>query len=292
MIRSMTGFGLGEAEEGGVSVRAEARSVNHRHLQLKTRLPHEWSELEPELEALTRTLLTRGAVTLTVHMTRSAQALPYAIDETVALNYRRALSRFAQAHGLEDALSLGELVQLPGVVAAGADPGRHEREAKLVLAAARRALERLVEARGEEGARTALDVARQLDQLEAVRAQVATRMPQVVERHHQALKRRVGELLGDPARVSEADLARELALLADRMDVSEELERLGSHLVQARSLLERGGEVGRRFDFLVQELFREANTLGSKCNDAEVGHAVIELKATIERIREQVQNLE
>lgn len=292
MIRSMTGFGLGEAEEGGVSVRVEARSVNHRHLQLKTRLPHEWSELEPELESLARTLLARGAVTVTVHVTRAAQAVSYAIDETVALRYRHALSRFAQEHGLVDALSLGELVQLPGVVSTGVDPERHEREGRLVLAAARRAVERLVEARGEEGGRTAADVARQLDQLEAVRAQVVERMPKVVQRHHQALQRRLAELLGEPTRVAETDLARELALLADRMDVSEELERLGSHLVQARSLLARGGEVGRRFDFLVQELFREANTLGSKCNDAEVAHAVIELKATIERIREQVQNLE
>lgn len=292
MILSMTGFGLGESEQEGVSVRVEARSVNHRHLQTKTRLPLEYSELEPELEALTRKLLTRGAVTLTVHVARGSQAANYAIDAQVALRYRSALSHFAKQHGLTDELSLGELVQLPGVVASSVDPALHERELKLVLEASERALQALIAARAEEGARTAADVLRQLDVLEGIQADIARLMPKVVERQHQALQRRVAELLGDAARVPEADLARELALLADRMDVSEELERLASHLVQARSLFERGGEIGRRFDFLVQELLREANTLGSKCNDAEVAHAVIEIKATIERIREQVQNLE
>lgn len=292
MIRSMTGFGLGQAEQGGINARVEVRSVNHRYLQLKTRLPAEFGELEPELELLAKKRLARGAVTLTVHVARTSAAATYAVDEDVALRYRRVLTRFAKQHGLSDALSLGELVQLPGVVAPASDPSRHGREARLVLHAAKEAFERLLQARAEEGARTAEDIAKHLQVLERLRARIQKRMPKVVHRHREQLVRRVAELVGPAAQVSAADLARELAVLADRMDVGEELERLGSHLVQARTLLERGGEVGRRLDFLSQELFRECNTLGSKCNDAVVAHDVIELKATVERIREQVQNLE
>ena len=292
MIRSMTGFGLGEADQGGVHVRVEARSVNHRYLQIKTRLPSEFGELEPDLEVLAKKKLSRGVVSLVVHVARDAAASAYSIDEEVALRYRKALSRFAKQHGMSEELSLGELVQLPGVVAPSADPARHERETKLVLRASKAAIERLIEARGEEGMRTAADLTKHFGALERVVARITKRMPLVVKRHHEALTKRVDELAGSKVQVGEADLARELAVLADKMDVTEELERLASHLVQGRGLLEKGGEVGRRLDFLVQELFRESNTIGSKCNDAEVAHEVIEAKSIIERIREQVQNLE
>lgn len=292
MIRSMTGFGLGELEQDGVTVRVEARSLNHRYLQLKLRLPSEYSELEPELDSLVKKRLARGSVSLVFHITRTAAAASYSIDEEVALRYRRALSRFAREHGLDDELSLADLVQLPGVVSQSADPAQHEREARLLLGAAEQALGRLVEARGEEGERTAADLAKHLSALEEVVLRVEQRMPVVVKEHFEGLLRRVADLFEPGRGVDPADLTRELAVLADRMDVSEELARLASHLVQARDLLARGGEVGRRFDFLVQELFREANTIGSKCNDAALAHEVIELKTMIERIREQVQNLE
>jgi uncharacterized protein (TIGR00255 family) len=288
----MTGFGLSEAGGDGLDVRVEIRSVNHRFLQVRHRLPGELADLEPRLEAKIRKRIARGALSVHVHLTRTTAPESVSLNADVARRYRREITRLAGAVGLADDVGMEALLQLPGVVGAQADEGRRGREARVVLRACEEALDSLETSREAEGARMETDLRKHLAAIERVARRIDKRMPAVVKRHMKALRSRVADLLGSASDVPASDLVRELALLADRFDVSEEVTRLFSHLEEADAILNRGGGVGRKLDFLVQEFNREANTVGSKCNDAGVAHDVVTLKTSIERLREQVQNIE
>lgn len=292
MIRSMTGFGAAAVLDGAFSVRVEARSVNHRFLQVKTRLPSELAHLEGELEGVVKKALERGVVTLHVAVERAASARVAKLDEGVARAYRDQLQALAKALGIAADVQLETLIELPGVVASPDPSTEVEHEAKLVEQAVRGALAKLVTMREAEGRSLLADMQKQKDGIRALVAKIEERMPKVVVEHHAALQKRVDQLLGGRDVVKQADLARELALLAERMDVSEELTRLTSHLGQLDALLAKEKPVGRELDFLVQEFLREANTIGAKCSDATIAHTVVELKTLIERLREQVQNVE
>ena len=286
----MTGFGSAARERGGVAVRVEIRSVNHRHLQSKLRLPSELAHLESQLEAVLRKRLHRGSVSATVRVEREGVAAAARIDRGLLAAYREETQDLAGELGL-DPPSLAELLGLPGVIeppaieAEGADFGR------ILLQSVEAATRELVKMREDEGGALAADLDRSATAIEKVVARIARRAPTIVRSHQKNLARRVSELAGQAA-VSSTDLAREIALLADRLDVSEELTRLESHLSQLRKLLAKGGAVGRKLDFLAQEFLREANTIGSKGSDARLAHDVVELKTQIERLREQVQNVE
>ena len=288
----MTGFGAASLEEGGCSVRVEVRSVNHRFLQVKSRLPAELSGLDGEVEAGVRKKAKRGAFTVTVQLARAKEASFAAINAQAARQYARALEQLAGDLGLAGGVRLEDLLQLPGVVESNRDDVERAGETKRVLRALAQALEALIAMRRKEGEALAADLAKHVTALRKLVARIGRRMPVVVQRHHANLRRRVDELLAGRNAVSEADLAREVAVIADRLDIAEELSRLESHLDQLGSLLERGGALGRQLDFLVQELLREVNTVGSKCNDAQVAHWVVEAKTRVERMREQVQNVE
>jgi len=288
----MTGFGSAALEHKGLSVRVEIRSVNHRHLQTKTRLPGELAFLESQVEAAVKKRLHRGSTTVYVGVKRVATSGTVSLDADLAERYQELLTKLAGRLGIARELRLEGLVQLPGVLGAASDLTLADAEVRLILRAVQEALDALIATRESEGASIGRDLARCAQAIERLRARIAQRMPGVVREHHKNLKRRVEDLLDGRTAVAEADLARELALLADRLDVDEELSRLASHLGQLRALLEKGGAVGRQLEFLSQEFFREANTIGSKCNDARVAHSVVELKTQIERLREQVQNVE
>lgn len=300
MIRSMTGFGAASVVDGAISARAEIRSVNHRHLQVKTRLPSEVSHLESEIEALVRKALERGAVTITISLQREAGAGLAGIDLAAARGYHDRLTELAASLKLQSDVRLEALLGLPGVLVPREGGGGREREEALVQRCASQAIAALIAMRAAEGKALHADLSKNTQAIEKVVAKIEKRMPKAVKEHHAALVKRLNELLAGEstrksvarAEVSSSDLARELALLADRMDTSEEFTRLKSHLAQWESLLARGNAVGRQLDFLVQELLREANTIGAKCNDATTAHAVVELKTLIERLREQVQNVE
>jgi uncharacterized protein (TIGR00255 family) len=296
----MTGFGAASVAEGGISARAEIRSVNHRHLQVKLRLPSDVGHLEPEIEALVRRALERGAVTITISLQREAGAGIAGIDLAAARGYRDRLAELATELEIEAAIGLDTILGLPGVIVPRESTGPSEREDALVQRCASQAIDALVSMRDAEGKALLADLYKNTHAIEKVVGKIEKRMPRVVKEHHAALVKRLNELLsGEGARkkvsraeISASDLSRELALLADRMDTSEEFTRLKSHLSQWEGLLARGHSVGRQLDFLVQELLREANTIGAKCNDAATAHAVVELKTLIERLREQVQNVE
>jgi len=291
----MTGFGAASVTKGRIVARVELRSVNHRHLQLKARLSSEQAHLEPALEALVREKLERGAVSVSATIEREAAAGAARVNTDVAKRYQKLLQGLAKELKLEGGVRLDTLIGLPGVIGSAEDDSQRETEDELLLGCAKQAIEELVKMRAREGASLLADLRKNTKGIAELVASIEVRMPAVVREHHESLRERVALLLdGQSPRVTvrPEDLAREVALLADKMDVGEELTRLTSHLEQWEGLLTKGGAVGRQLEFLVQELLREANTIGSKCNDAKVAHAVVEMKTLIERLREQVQNVE
>lgn len=295
MIRSMTGFGSAVGELGAAgavtALRVEARSVNHRFLQLKVRLPAELAFLESKVEERVRRAIERGSVTVAVQATGTSPFEASAIDLERARAWKRELERAAQAVDVPSEIALRDLVGLPGSIAGRVDEKRLERGSKTVLRLVDRAVAALAEMRAAEGAAIERDLRKQGTAIAKLVARIEKRMPTVVRHHHAELKKRVGVLL-DGRAVADGEIAREIALLADRLDVAEELTRLASHGEQLGKQLDRGGAIGRKLDFLIQEFHREANTIGSKCNDARVAHLVVDLKSAIERMREQAQNVE
>jgi uncharacterized protein (TIGR00255 family) len=293
MLRSMTGFGSSSSTlADGLGVRVEARSVNHRHLVFKARVPDGLNELEPEIEKRVRARCERGAVTLHVALEQGGGGQRARLDVGAARAYQKELQRLADELGVAGELDIAALVALPGVLATPTGPGELPGLRKAVLQGVDQALEGMQAMRATEGKTLTADLRANAEALSKLAARIAKRMPTVVRGHRAGLERRVRELLGNKAVLQPGDLAREVALIADRLDVSEEITRLQSHLEQLESTLARGGRVGRRLDFLVQEILREVNTIGSKCSDAKVAHWVVDAKTHVERLREQVQNVE
>lgn len=289
-LRSMTGFGAASLERGGLRVRCEVRSVNHRHLVVRVKGPSELGGVDVEIEKYTKALLARGSVSLNLWLERDDELGAAKIHKGLLLAYAAELDALAAEAGRTDRVSMDRLLGLPGVVG-GEDGSAWVDEARaLSLETASAALEDLVEMRAAEGAALEIDLLANCALLAELMAGVAERMPEVVQAHFEALKRRVAELA--EAKPKDEELARELALIADRHDVSEELTRLASHLSQLEGLVKGAGAVGRKLDFLIQETLREVNTIGSKCNDAAVAHLVVDMKNIVERLREQVQNVE
>ena len=287
----MTGFGAGTCEGVGLAVRVELRSVNHRHLTIQLRMPPGLASLESEVEGRIRKRLSRGAVGVAMTVTPLAGSESRLIDHDLAGRLLVELKTLAEESQLA-APDVRSVLSLPGVLVNGEVPAPEDVGTPLLGA--------LDSGAGRDfggpfpRGRFALSGSGSptWPKRKKFAAQAAILMPEVQVRHQAALIERVGILLGDAHAVSQQDLAREVAVLADRLDVAEELSRLDAHVVHFRSKLALGEPVGRSLDFLSQELLREANTLGSKCNDAEVAHLVVDLKAVIERLREQVQNVE
>ncbi len=291
MIRSMTGFGAAEGARAGLSARIEVRSVNHRHLQVKVRLPGDMPQEESELEALVKRNLGRGSVSVSVILEREQRAGDVHLDVELARRYTRLLGQLGKQAGIDGELSLEALARFPGVLTEER-PNHPKGAGKLLRETMTAALGALVAMREKEGEHLARDLDKNLKAVEHITARIAKRMPKVVKEHFAATRRRAEELIGGQGSLDRSELARELALLADRLDVSEEVSRLASHVEQMRLLLDGDAPGGRRLEFLIQELLREVNTIGSKCNDAQVAHQVVELKTHIERLREQVLNVE
>jgi uncharacterized protein (TIGR00255 family) len=286
----MTGFGAGTAEGAGLAVRVELRSVNHRHLTIQLRMPPGLASLESEVEGRIRGRLSRGAIGVALTLTPLTGSERNLIDKELATHLLQELASLAKEAQLHMP-DVGSVLSMPGVLISS-EATLPEDVGETLLGALDLALGDLLNAREREGAALLADLEANLVRTEEFAAQAEKLMPKVQVRHQEALRERVGLLLGDSQGVSEQDLAREIAVLADRLDVAEELTRLAAHVDHFRGKLTLGEPVGRTLDFLSQELLREANTLGSKCNDAQVAHLVVELKAAIERLREQVQNVE
>jgi uncharacterized protein (TIGR00255 family) len=287
----MTGFGAGHGAAGGEELDVEVRSVNHKFCEVKVRLPRELAALELEVAKAVKERLARGGVEVAVRRPGNGAGLAPRVDVALAESYARAFRELQDRLGLGGGVTLAEVLAADGVVRLDERTVSVDAAREALRAALGAGLDALCEMRAREGEALARDVEARLALVEDGVGRVAALAPQVVEHHRARLAERVAELTRgvplDPAR-----LAQEVALLADRTDVTEELTRLRSHVAQARALLGQDEPAGRKLDFLVQEMHREVNTIGSKAQSAEIAALVVSLKAEIERMREQVQNVE
>jgi uncharacterized protein (TIGR00255 family) len=286
----MTGYGRGTCEVGGRRLVIEMRSLNHRFLEVKLRLPWADAAIDQFVVQLLRTRLDRGVVTVSAREDSGAAPQLVRADVALARGYAQALEQVRTALGIAEPVSLALVAALPGVLVAGEGTGDSEALWKALEPGVSQAAAALVEARAREGASIAADLGAHVDALEAHASALRKLTVDAPVQQQKRLLERLSRLSAegvDPQR-----LAQEVAMLADRADVSEELSRLSAHLVEIRRLLDEPGPQGRRLDFLVQELNREVNTIGSKSQSAEVAARVVEAKSVIERIREQVQNVE
>jgi uncharacterized protein (TIGR00255 family) len=293
-IHSMTGSGLGRSAsaEGGDQFVVEVRSVNGKGLTVKARTPHEVAGAERLIDERVRSRLHRGSVLVQVALQRAPSQAAELIDEARFGAVAAHLRRLAEAHGLA-VPTVTDVLRVPGVVTPGAPDGLGEETPAALADALDQALDALVAARAVEGAATAATCREQLTVLAEGLAVAEARAPELVAAQRERLIERVNEFLsGRGLSIEPDDVVRELAVFAEKTDVAEEIQRLRAHIARAHELLEGGGEVGRRFDFLVQEMLRETNTLGSKSPDVQIAHTVVAMKTAIDRLKEQAANLE
>lgn len=293
-LHSMTGFGRAAGENGRWRLVVTLRGVNHRYLDLSLRLRDELRPSEPALRDLLADRLHRGRLEGSIEAEPLGSSLgSVEVEEGALARLVETFDALVAAGRLERGLVAGDLLRLPQVLSLTevARSWEDEDEA-LLLEVAGRALDQVVEARRHEGAKLAAMLTERLQGLAAVRERLGERSPEARDQAARSLRERIESLAGDVA-VDEQRLAQEVAVLAERSDVAEELDRLGAHLEHLEEILARPeGSVGKRLDFLAQEVFRELNTTGSKCRDAEMTRHVLDGKALCEQLREQVQNVE
>lgn len=286
---SLTGFGSGSAPLGDGRILIEIRSLNHKHQDVRMRLPAELNEHSFFLEQTARTTLGRGRYDLSVRVEGQVSALPELDREKIKALYR-SLAALRDEIAPETPLALTSLLGLPEIFSSR---GPQPDDSKAALKAAfEQAVLSLTEMRRIEGEALGRDLRTRLATVRALRQQIAEGSVDLIEHHRQRLHERLTKLLADSAAVSADRLEHEIALLADRSDITEELVRLESHFSQLESLLASAEPAGRKLDFLLQEVGREVNTIGSKSQHAPVSHLVVEMKSEVERLREQVQNVE
>ncbi len=288
----MTGFARAEGETGGLSWVWEARSVNGRGLDVRCRLPSGLDRLDPTVRAETSKAMKRGNVSVTLSTSRAVGAAPFTVDRTVL---DQVLMLQSELMGRVDRSPprLEELLQIPGVLDRGGPAEAiDEKVEKALLAGFSQALKGLVAARTEEGQRLAAVLLGQVEEIERLAAEAASSASLRPDAVKERLKAQIQELLDAVPTLPEERLAQELALMAAKGDIREELDRLAAHVGQARDMLKEGGAIGRRLDFLSQEFNRESNTLCSKSQDVTLTRIGIALKTVIDQFREQIQNVE
>jgi uncharacterized protein (TIGR00255 family) len=288
-MMSMTGFGRGEASNGAVTVIAELKAVNNRFRDIQLRLPREYNALEPRVLNLLREVVNRGRVDVAVRRSGTEAVGRVVADPRLAEQVWRAAHQVAQRLQQPE-VPLSFVLSWPGVLVATESEADVLAEWDVLEAALRGALGDLAQMRANEGAALARDLERHLDELARLRGEVETAQTGVAERLSRKLVERVQRLVSE--RVDPVRLAQEAALLGEKCDVSEELARLASHADQLRAALTADEPMGRKVDFLLQELNREVNTLGAKSADPVVSLRVVDMKAVLEKMREQAQNVE
>ncbi|MCZ6799587.1 MAG: YicC family protein [Nitrospirae bacterium] len=292
MLKSMTGFGKREASHGGLTLSVEMRSVNHRHREVALRLPKGFWEIEDKLKALIYRQCARGRVDVTASLgggKESSKTLSW--DRGLAKQYSQALREMQRELKVKGEVDITLLAGYRDIFSFGEKAAIDEKVQKMLTRLVTQALGDLDGMRRREGKMLQTDLTKRVHGIEKVIRTIERRTPMVVREYAERMKKRVGQLLdGEP--VDQGRVAQELAVYAERCDVTEELIRLDSHVAQFHLLLKESEPVGRKLDFLLQEMGREVNTIGSKANNADISGLVVELKSELEKIREQVQNIE
>lgn len=292
MIKSMTGFGRVQETVDGMNVTVELRSVNHRYFEFTAKVPRAYGFLEEKLKTFTNSLVSRGKIECYVAVEQLEESeTTVSVNASLAKGYVDALRQLSEMFDLSADISAAVLSRYPDVLVLQKTAADEERIWNAVRSVAEKAVRRFIEMRETEGAKLKADILSRADTILEHVAFVEARSPQTVKEYNEKLKQRMEELLGS-TQIDEQRLLTEAAIFADKIAVDEETVRLRSHISQLRTFMEADEPIGRKLDFLVQEINREANTIGSKAQDVEIAKRVIAIKAEVEKIREQVQNIE
>lgn len=292
MVKSMTGYGRAEDTLNGCTITVELRSVNNRYLDCNVRMPRLYLFAVETIKSRVQNTISRGKVDVFVTLdSTGGEQVQVSVNQPLADGYYAALTQLAERYGLSKDISVSLLSRFPDVLLAEKAEEDVEQRAQDICSVLDRALADFDQMRTREGARLEADVLSRAARIEELVGKVEEHSPQTVAEYRAKLEARMNEVLSntqlDPARI-----LTEAAIFADKVAVDEETVRLRSHIGQLRHMLEQGGATGRKLDFLIQEFNREANTIGSKCSDIDIARHVVDIKAEIEKIREQVQNIE
>lgn len=292
MTKSMTGYGRAQKILGGRDILVEIRSVNHRYYEYSSRIPRAYSYIDEKLKALIKTLVSRGKVEISVTINNiEVKDSEISINKDVAEGYVNALRSVSGELGLKDDLVLSKLIKLPEIFVVQKAPDNQEQIWTDISEVANEALQKFVEMRQTEGEKLKSDIISKADFILEMVSQIEEISPQTVENYRNRLYQKISEVL-DGKDVDEQRIVTEAALFAEKIAVDEETVRLRSHISQLKSMFESDEPVGRKLDFIVQEINREVNTIGSKAQDLNITKIVVDMKAEIEKIREQIQNIE
>lgn len=292
MIKSMTGYGRAQLVEDGMNITVEIKSVNHRYFEFSSKLPRNYGFLDEKLKSFFMNQLTRGKMECYVSIESVEEPdVVIEVNHPLVKSYIAAYKELAETYGVENDICVSDLVKAPDVLSIHKQAADEERIWNAVKTVAAAALDRFVEMREIEGERLKADVDSRLDIILEHVAFVEERSPETVREYNEKLLARLREMLED-THIDEQRILTEAAIFADKIAVAEETVRLRSHISQMKTFLEAKEAIGKKMDFLVQEMNREANTIGSKANDVEIARRVVSIKAEIEKIREQIQNIE
>ena len=293
MIKSMTAYGRGECRQGDMLFVAEIRSLNNRHRDIVMRLPKKFQALEKDIRSLVFSRVRRGRLDVSIQTENGGEEVPYSLELNVPLvsSYLRIFKQLAEEFGLDQEIRVESLCQMKDIILFRPEDVDLEKARSALLDALNQALDSLDIMREREGKAIESDFLKRLDLLEKYTDEISGRVPELVEGYRNHLNDKIQNILKDVA-VDENRLVQEVAFFAERSDITEELVRIRSHLEQFHKYLSLDDALGRRLDFLIQESNREVNTLSTKASDAFISKIVVEMKAELEKLREQVQNVE
>lgn len=292
MLKSMTGFGRAVEEIDGYVITVEIKSVNHRYFDFSSRIPRQYGFLDDKLKSYINSKVSRGKVECYVSVDAlDTEDAAVVINKTLASAYVKALKKLAEEYSLKEDFGTAFVSRLPDVFVLKKADEDEEKIWQLVKSVTDEAIEKFIQMRAVEGAKMKEDVASRAEYILDCVSFIEERSPQTVKDYNDKLVERVHEIIGDVS-LDEQRIIQEVAIYADKVAVAEETVRLRSHIAQLKTFLESEEPIGRKMDFLVQEINRETNTIGSKANDVEIARKVVDIKAEVEKIREQIQNIE
>ncbi len=292
MVTSMTGFGRGKASSADFNITVEIKSVNHRYFEYSSRMPRSFQFLDDTLKTLCSQRISRGKVEVSVQYEDiSSKSIELAVNEAYADAYISALHKFAKDYKLKDDIKASSIIGNTEIFTVKKRDLDEAAVKSAVVEAATEAIDNFVAARAVEGNRLVDDVKSRVDFILGKVEFIENRSPETVREYRQKIEQKIKELIGD-VHIDEQRLLTETAIYADKVAVAEETVRLRSHIASLCELLDNGGVIGKNLDFFVQEMNRETNTIGSKAQDVDITKCVVDIKSAIEKIREQIQNIE
>lgn len=292
MIKSMTGFGRSEIVKGNRKISVEIKSVNHRYLEAGIKMPKKLNVFESRMRDLLKKYATRGKIDIFINYEDDSESqVNLKFNQNIADEYMAIFNNMSEKYNLKNDMTVGGLARFPEVITMDEVQEDEEELWHFIEEAMKAALEQFVSTRILEGENLKKDLLGKLDHMEELVAFVEKRSPEIMKEYRSKLESKVKELLGDTT-IDESRIATEVIIYADKICVDEETVRLRSHIEHARKCLNEDGGIGRKMDFIAQEMNREANTTLSKANDIEISNAAIDLKTEIEKVREQIQNIE